>query len=216
MTARAARCSGVWRPIRVVAADAGPGVEQHGRQLDVAALGRPVQRRHAVALRGVHIGPRVSNARTAATILAHRRVGRPAPRRRPVATRPARSAPARGTRPQRLRVVCASSTRPPATRTRTSRSNRRTARCRSSPILCIAVSITLAIGVPAAAPVVQVARQLAVGAAEQRSAGSACGCARCRRPSASRRRSASCRAAIARRPAIDCSFSRKYGSRLTW
>jgi hypothetical protein len=65
---------------RRVAADAGgrlevgAGVEQHLRELDVALLRRPVQRGHAVGLRGVDVGAVLEERAHRITVAVHRRV----------------------------------------------------------------------------------------------------------------------------------------------
>ena len=55
--------------------DVGAGVDQHLGQLGVAALGRPVQRRHAVALRGADVGALLEQRLHGGGVAAHGGVG---------------------------------------------------------------------------------------------------------------------------------------------
>ena len=85
-TRRAARLGGeVERRVLADArhrADVGAGVDQHVGELGVAALGRPVQRAHAVALRAVDVGAVLEQLPTAAL---SPRTAASATRRRPAA-----------------------------------------------------------------------------------------------------------------------------------
>ena len=73
--------------MRVDAADVGAGVDEHLGHLGVAALGRPVQRRHAVALRGADVGALLEQrADRVAIALA-------SPHRPPASSRPRRGKP---------------------------------------------------------------------------------------------------------------------------
>ena len=56
-------------------AGVGAGVDQHRRQLGVAALGGPVQRAHAVALRAVDVGALLQQRAHGVAVAAHGRVG---------------------------------------------------------------------------------------------------------------------------------------------
>jgi hypothetical protein len=54
--------------------DVAAGVDQHLRQLDIAAPGRPVQRRHPVALRGVDVHALLQQRPDGVAVARHGRI----------------------------------------------------------------------------------------------------------------------------------------------